>query len=71
MQDQPSFTFLAALANVAIKQTLSAASNSLASVSEASILGGILVHPSRLSQLDSEASSLAASEAKFWPLSKG
>ena len=73
LQDQSSPAFLAAVAN-AVKQALSAEQaaslsvfNSLPSMSVASISGGVPGQPTRLSQLDSKALSLAASGARFSP----
>ena len=67
LQNQPSPTFLAGVTK-AIKQELWAeqtvslpASTSLASVSMVSISGGVPAQPTSLSQLDSQALSLAAS----------
>jgi len=71
LQDQPSPTFLATIAN-AMKQVLLAkqasslpVSNSLVSVSMASISRGVLAQPTSLSLLDSQALSLAASGTEF------
>ena len=67
LQNQPSPTFLAGVTK-AVKQELWAeqagslpASTSLASVSMVSISGGVPAQPTSLSQLDSQALSLAAS----------